>query len=393
MSTSWPIARLSELVENGEVSYGIVQPGNATLSGVPIVRVKDIRDGLIDISDPLRVAPEIAKRYSRTTLRGGELLVSIVGTVGEAAIVPKSMAGWNVARAVAVIRPTEVSPEWIRICLQTLSVKSALYAALNTTVQATLNLADLKRLEIPVPPQPERDALTEVLGALDDKIATNDRIARIVDSLLSGIFARMSASAPAGRLADIANVNVATTRPKPGQQLHYLDISAISVGSYEMPSPMDWDEAPGRARRVVQDSDTIWSTVRPNRRSHALVLDESEELIASTGLAVISPVAGRIAGVYESTRTNEFVQYLESVAEGSAYPAVRGERFLDAPVPDLPPHTWTEFEAVALPLRRRAAAAMRENRTLAATRDELLPLLMSGQVRVRNTEKVTEEVV
>ncbi|MCW3820193.1 restriction endonuclease subunit S [Micromonospora sp. DR5-3] len=393
MSSSWPTRRLSDLVDNGEISYGIVQPGNETPGGVPIVRVKDVRNGVVDVSDPLRVAPEIAAQYSRTTLRGGELLVSIVGTVGEAAVAPSSMAGWNVARAIAVIRPTEVSSEWIRLCLQTQSVRNAFEAALNTTVQATLNLADLKRLQIPVPPRGERESIAEVLGALDDKIAANRQIARLADGLLSGMFARMSAAAPLGRLAEIAKVNVATTRPKSGGHLRYLDISSVSVGSYEMPAPMSWDEAPGRARRVVRDGDTVWSTVRPNRRSHALVLDESEELIGSTGLAVISPAAGRVAGVYESTRTDTFVQYLESVAEGSAYPAVRGERFLDAPIPRLAPEVWDDFESVALPIRRRVGAAMRENRALANARDELLPLLMSGRIRVRDAEKVVEEVV
>jgi type I restriction enzyme S subunit len=109
-------------------------------------------------------------------------------------------------------------------------------------------------------------------------------------------------------------------------------------------------------------------------------------------LAILSPHAGRVAGVYESSRTDAFVQYLESVAEGSAYPAVRGERFLDAPVPRLEPQVWDEFEAVALPMRQRVDAAVRESRALAQTRDELLPLLMAGRIRVRDAEKAVEEV-
>jgi type I restriction enzyme S subunit len=393
MSSAWPTIQLANLVENGEISYGIVQPGAHHDDGVPIVRVKDIRNDALDSRNPLRVAPGIAAAYRRTTLRGGELLLSIVGTVGESAIVPESMAGWNVARAIAVIRPKNVSSLWIKLCLQTTTVRSALAGALNTTVQATLNLADLKRLEIPVPPSAEREAITEVFGALGDKIANNRSLSRITDELLSSTFEDLRRSAPMGRLADMATVNAVSTRSQSSGQLRYLDISAVSVGTYESPPLMRWEDAPGRARRVVCAGDIVWSTVRPNRRSHALVLDESNDLVASTGLAVISPRPGRIAGVYESTRTTEFVKYLESVAEGSAYPAVRSERFLDAPIPSLVPELWEKFEAIALPMRKRVDAARRENRVLEATRDELLPLLMSGRIRVKDVEKWVEEVV
>lgn len=392
MNRIWPSKQLGDLIENGEVSYGVVQPGAHVDSGIPIVRVKDFRSGRLDVRDPLRVAPSISARHGRTVLRGGELLLSIVGTVGESAVVPVALSGWNVARAIAVIRPRDVSAQWIQLCLQTSSVRAAMTAMLNTTVQATLNLSDLKRISIPVPPQRERDAIAEVMGALDDKIAANDHLERTTDELVAALFARLCAGAQWGRLKDIARVNTTVTKPIPGGNLRYLDISSVSTGSFELPAISSWDDAPGRARRVLEFGDTVWSTVRPNRRSHALILDDDASLIGSTGLAVLSPKDNRIASVYESTRTNEFVRYLESVAEGSAYPAVRGDRFGDAPIPALSQEEWDHFESFALPMRKRAHAAAQENRSLVMTRDELLPLLMSGKLRVRDAEKVVEEV-
>jgi type I restriction enzyme S subunit len=239
----------------------------------------------------------------------------------------------------------------------------------------------------------EQQAIAEVLGALDDKIAANDRIVRATDDICAALFTRLSIACGWGTLKEIAIVNAAVTQPAADGQLRYLDISSVSVGGYDFPPIMQWEDAPGRARRVLNSGDTVWSTVRPNRKSHALVLDGDANLIASTGIAVISPNSGRIASVYESTRTDEFVKYLESVAEGSAYPAVRGDRFNDAPVPAMRNSDWDHFESIALPLRKRAHAAARETRSLVATRDELLPLLMSGKIRVKDAEKVAEEVV
>ncbi|MDN5757006.1 MAG: restriction endonuclease subunit S [Tomitella sp.] len=393
MSESWPTIPLGQIVRSGELSYGIVQPGREEPGGVPIVRVKDLAQGRISTRAPLRVLPSISEQHSRTVLRGGELLVSIVGTVGESAIVPEGLAGWNVARAIAVVRPLGVSATWVRLALGTREVRATLESVLNTTVQATLNLADLKRLRIPMPPEATRNAISEVLGALDDKIAANDNLRTLTDSLCRARFQRASASHNVEKLSSIAVVNVATVRPRVDGMLRYVDISSVGQGSFDFPEESKWNEAPGRARRVLRAGDTIWSTVRPNRRSHALVLDEDSSLIASTGLAVLTPLDGRIAGLYESCRTDQFVGYLESVAEGSAYPAVRADRFNNAPVPALRAEEWAEFERFALPLRQRAHAAAVESRNLAATRDELLPLLMSGKIRVRDAERQVEDVL
>ncbi|MDU7524262.1 MAG: hypothetical protein E7K72_23320, partial [Roseomonas mucosa] len=89
MDVDWPSVPLSELVDPQRgISYGIVQPGSPVPDGVPIVRVSDVRNGRIDVRSPLRVAADIERTYGRTRLRGGELLITIVGTVGETAIVP-----------------------------------------------------------------------------------------------------------------------------------------------------------------------------------------------------------------------------------------------------------------------------------------------------------------
>ena len=114
--------------------------------------------------------------------------------------------------------------------------------------------------------------------------------------------------------------------------------------------------------------------------------------MASTGLAVLSPREVGFAFLYECTRRPEFTAYLENVAEGSAYPAVRGDRFSGAPVPLSEDSVGAEFESVAAPLREYVHSLGTENRTLAATRDALLPQLMSGKLRVRDAEAVASRV-
>ncbi|MFD7161559.1 restriction endonuclease subunit S [Kribbella sp. NPDC059898] len=253
--------------------------------------------------------------------------------------------------------------------------------------------SDLRRLLVPVPSTAEQSAIAQVLSALDDKIAANHTLCRLVDQLLMAKFGRLAAERDQAMFGEIGAVNSTSVKPRPGGVLRYIDIASVAQGEYEFPSESSWDDAPGRARRGVKRGDTVWSTVRPNRRSHALVLDDDPLLVASTGLAVLTPREGRTAGLYEATRTDQFVGYLESVAEGSAYPAVRADKFGTAPIPALSAEEWDHFEEIALPHRQRAHAASVENRALAALRDALLPLLMLGKVRVREAEKFVKGVV
>lgn len=73
-------------------------------------------------------------------------------------------------------------------------------------------------------------------------------------------------------------------------EIQYIDIGNVTLGRLlEPPKPMLFKDAPSRARRIVKQNDTIVSTVRTYLKAIALIEDQSENLIASTGFAVVSP--------------------------------------------------------------------------------------------------------
>ena len=88
---------------NRKIGYGIVQPGQSVPDGVPVIKVNNLISGLKSPSELDTTARENEAKYSRTRLHGGELIVSVVGTIGKTAIVPKSFAGCNLVRATALI--------------------------------------------------------------------------------------------------------------------------------------------------------------------------------------------------------------------------------------------------------------------------------------------------
>jgi len=287
------------------------------------------------------------------------------------------------------IQTNAISTNYLYWMLRTPQYRSYCRSHATGTTNLGLSREALFAFKVPLP-DVYRHGLVEVLGALDDKIAANGKLAETADEYLAAQL-EMRCRETRGtsiQLGAIATVNGEVVGPVENGHLRYVDIASVGVGSYELPVRTDWGVAPSRARRKISKGDTLWSTVRPNRRSHALNLSEDPLLVGSTGLAVISPRETGFAFLYEATKLPEFTAFLENSTSGTAYPAVRAERFNDAPVPALSSESMDSFEAIAAPLRTSVAAGCDENRALAALRDTLLPHLMSGRLRVLDAEKI-----
>ncbi|MCX2534839.1 restriction endonuclease subunit S [Plesiomonas shigelloides] len=185
----WECKTLVECTSNRNISYGIVQPGQHDDNGIGIIRVNNFENGRLNTSDVLKVSPSIEAKFTKTRLNGGEVLLTLVGSTGQSAVVPSELKGWNVPRAVAVIRPSEaVSAEWINICLQSSHTKHFLDARANTTVQKTLNLKDVKDIPIPLPPIVERQRLEDIVVSLEHKITLNRQINQTLEHMAQALF-------------------------------------------------------------------------------------------------------------------------------------------------------------------------------------------------------------
>lgn len=185
----WSFKKLIDCTIDGNLSYGIVQPGTHVEDGIPIVRVNNINNSLLRLDEVMQVSPEVENKYKRTRLEGGEVLLTLVGSTGQSVVVPKELAGWNIARAVAVIRPKpEIGANWINICLQTKDAQQFLNERANTTVQKTLNLADVREIPILLPPKKIKEKIEAVYLALTNKIDLNRRINQTLEAMAQAIF-------------------------------------------------------------------------------------------------------------------------------------------------------------------------------------------------------------
>ncbi|MHB1309025.1 MAG: restriction endonuclease subunit S [Limisphaerales bacterium] len=150
----FPKKPLASLVRDDDtINYGVVQPGDDLDEGVPLVRVGDLIDGEVRHSELKRIAPSIEAAHKRSRLRGDEILVSCVGSIGVVALANESVKGFNIARAVARIRLAEATSSiFMAAYLSTDFVQRYFTNELRTVSQPTLNIKQLSETTVVLPP-------------------------------------------------------------------------------------------------------------------------------------------------------------------------------------------------------------------------------------------------
>ncbi len=187
---NWHFQTIESLLEHPKsIAVGVMYPGSDTADGVPLIKVSDIKNGEVQGKPSFCISREVDEEYKRTRLRGDELLITLVGEPGDCAIATDEMAGWNAARAVAILKlkNPDLRP-WLRFVLLSAPAKHLVGARLNTTVQKTLNLKDIRELGVPLPPEICRNQIVSVLSSLDKKISLNRRINQTLEAMAQAIF-------------------------------------------------------------------------------------------------------------------------------------------------------------------------------------------------------------
>jgi type I restriction enzyme S subunit len=126
----------------------------------------------------------------------------------------------------------------------------------------------------------------------------------------------------------------------PNKDFSYIDVASVDNlrGVTTEASVLPASDAPSRARKVVQQGTLIYSTVRPYLQNIAVIENKiTPEPIASTAFAIVHPLASMPARFFlHYLRSLTFVEYVESVQTGIAYPAINDRQFFSGVIP-IPP--------------------------------------------------------
>lgn len=174
----WEITRKLAFVTTEGISYGIVKLFDPDdVNGVKVLRCSDVLEGWIKPDNIRTVMQEVSNEYARTILSGGEVVVNVRGSLGGCAVVPKTMAGYNIAREVAKIALNDsMCNRYVMYYLLSRCFVEYRTSRLSGSVYVGLNIELLSSCPLPNPDLAEQ---TTIADYLDEKCSQIDRLIAI----------------------------------------------------------------------------------------------------------------------------------------------------------------------------------------------------------------------
>ncbi|MDR4468296.1 MAG: restriction endonuclease subunit S [Nitrospira sp.] len=173
---NWEVVATADLVEpTAPICYGVVQVGQDTNGGVPIVAIKYVKE---IASSPLhRTSATLEEPYARSRVKGGDVLISIKGTIGRVGIVPEGFEG-NISRELARLRlKPNYSAEYVAQQLDADSTQSRISRSVVGTTRLEFSIATLRKFELAVPKnRDEQRAIATALSDVDGLLGGLDRL-------------------------------------------------------------------------------------------------------------------------------------------------------------------------------------------------------------------------
>lgn len=388
---------MKKLADLADVTVGFV--GTMTPhyrdSGVPFLRSQNVTPHAVDLSDLKFIDPVFDRTIRKSALSPGDVVIVRTGKPGTAAVIPDSVEYANCADLVVVRPGPGLNSRWFSYFMNS-AARHAVSANTVGAVHQHFNVGAAKALELPDVSLAEQQRVAEALGALDDKIAANRAAITAGKELMQVQWAQMSAAATRSySLDEVVELNPRTRLAVEGPH-PFLDMKDLPQNGLLSDR---WSERESRSGSKFRNGDTLLARITPcfENGKAGLVdfLPPEVTGMGSTEYIVLRPKDGTPQAIAYCIATSG--PFRAHAARGMTGTSGR-QRVQAANLGDYPVG-WPERNVIASfgrftdALVPRLSAARNENSVLARTRDELLPLLMSGQVTVKGAERAVEPVL
>lgn len=348
------------------------------MPGIPILRVAEVQDGNISPTFGDHVSEDYRRQFAGKTSQAGDVLVTTKGTVGRVARIGDSDPEFVYSPQLCFFRvldKSQIDPgflfQWFRgveFRRQALGVQS------QTDMAPYINLADMRSLQITLPPLQQQQSIAQVLGSLDHKIDSNKRIAQFSAQLCDALLTSMEVEKVP--LRKVAGITMGSSPPG-----HTYNEDAVGLPFYQgvrdfgdrFPTRRVWCSAPVR---TAETGSTLVSVRAPVGRLNRAI----EECCIGRGLAGIKSHRSD-ALVYYALRAAD-AAWEPFEAEGTVFGAIKRGDLEDVgvfwPVAD----AKGPQEFLIEELDERAGVALAESEMLESLRNALLPALLAGRIRV-----------
>ena len=404
-----------------------------TSSGVPLITAKVVKDGRIKTPTEFIAIEDYDSWMRRGIPRPGDVLITTEAPLGEVAQLYQQRVG--LAQRLILLRgKSEVlDNQFLKFLMQSTPVQDQLRARATGTTVIGIKQKELRQIGLVLPPIREQRAIAHILGTLDDKIELNRRMNETLEAMARALFKSW--------FVDFDPVRAKMEGRDPGLPQHLADLFPDRLVDSELGEiPEGWEVGtlndsiellsggtPQTSVASYWDGDIPWYTAKDAPSLSDVYVLETERTVTQAGIensaARVLPVGttiitargtvGRTAylGVpmamnqtcygirgadgypdlftYWNVRTA--VDELQMRTHGTIFDTITRQTFTLVKMALAPVGLTQAFEAIVEPVMARILNNLKESRSLATQRDALLPKLVSGELAVKDAERLIGE--
>lgn len=359
----------------------------------PYIRVRDLNNqSTLELNDDFEyVDDETQKSISRYIVGAGDIVLSIVGTIGLVAIVGESLHKANLTEnCVKLTQLDGVDRDYLYYFLKSGLGQAEIAKGTVGAVQAKLPIKNIQDIDVVLPDISTQQKISSILRSIDNKIDNNQKINDNLEQQAQSYFQELFVDKAnpewtTGTISDLGAV-VGGSTPSKAKPEYYTESGIAWI------TPKDLSI--NKSKFISHGENDI--TELGLKNSSAAIMPEGTVLFSSRApIGYIAIAAGEVTTnqgfksvVPKSEIGTPFVYFflkhnhpfIEGMASGSTFKEVSGNTMKNIPavIPDA--ETLARFNDFCAPLFAQQRVLEEESQSLAALRDSLLPKLMSGEI-------------
>ena len=387
---SWEQKTLGELVEALIDHRGRTPKKLGTdfvANGVPVLSAQLVTNGFIDWSNTRFVDQQTFELWMPQKLKKSDVLLTSEAPLGRTAILNREQNVVLGQRLFALRGKRGVlDNHYLHYWLRSDKGQAVLTSHAQGTTVIGIRQSSLRSISVDLPSITTQKAIAAVLGALDDKIAANQRVISDAAELCEALVQK-SISGEFTKLSEIAVITMGTS-PK-GE---HLNEEGRGIPFFQ--GVRDFGDISPKRRvytdkplRTAEPGDVLLAVRAPIGQVNLAL----EKVCIGRGLAAVRSAINSPVSLFYLLRSHREI-WQDFDGNGTVFSSVNRSDAHNVLVPIILPTKQKDLEKVLNTIHGRLLKAQKENQVLAATRDELLPLLMNGKITVAEAEEAVWDV-
>lgn len=409
-------------------------------SGVPVIRGSNLSEDIgirLNESGLVFITEEKASEFTRSIVKEGDLIFTCWGTVNQVGLIDgrSSYANYVISNKQMKLTPDKsTDPLFLYYVFSSPKYQQLIKSqAIGSSVPG-FNLGQLRSIQLQLPPLSNQRTITNFLGTLDDKIELNRQMNRTLEQTAQALFkswfvdfdpvvAKAAGKKPYGMIDEVAALfpdkfvdsehgsipegwragpvtEIIAFNPRrkldKGTNAPYLAMQNLSLDSSQ---PMDWIERPFSSGMCFRNGDTIMARITPclenGKTAYINFLMPNQIGCGSTEYIVLRSKENIPSSFsYFLARSDDYRNHAIANMTGSSGRQRTPVNCFDSfSIPMAPAPIYIEYGRISDAVLEMTRANAAESKTLKDLRDTLLPKLLSGQIRIKQAEKIASEAV